>query len=330
MLIGRVADNTLAHLVSKDSRFASNALSFEFHNTVKDGFNFTGETFQEGRLKRLEILPIKMIRHDNDRIDPKRKNAISHRRKQFANASYIEEEYPHKLNLYTVPPTAEITLEEFEQWAIDRLRSTPYHKQILYMTLSLTYPLVLAELEACSFRNKTPAETEAHIRPLLDKYLPLSANSSARGNPKDERLKRERKKDHYSHFILRLAFSSTEDLRRRFGRIESALFRLRFQNDDGTEKQDFVKSLDLNWQGVPEEEKKELAPQLLAATPGMKKQEVEEGGWFKVDWETVPELVESRKVFIKRGVAYVPVREQLSMVLAEFSARLDKGLEVFG
>ncbi|KAL9108840.1 MAG: hypothetical protein Q9187_008246 [Circinaria calcarea] len=270
-----------------------------------------------------------MIRYDNNRIDPKRKNAISYRRKQFANATYTEPEYPHRLNLYTVPPTAEITLEEFEQWAIDRLRSTSNHKQDLYMT-PLTYTSVLAELEACSFRNKTPAETEAHIRPLLDKYLPLSTNSSARGDPKDERLKHERRKDHYSHFILRLAFSSTEDLRRRFGRIESALFRLRFQNDDGTERQDFVKSLDLNWQGVPEEEKKELVPQLLAATPGIKKQEVEEAGWFKVDWETVPELVESRKVFIKRGIAYVPVREQLSMVLAEFSARLDKGLEVFG
>ena len=106
------------------------------------------------------------------------------------------------------------------------------------------------------------------------------------------------------------------------------MFRLRFQNDDGTERQDFVKSLDLNWQGVPEEEKRGLATELLAATPGLKKHEVDEGGWFKVDWETVPELVEGRRVFVKRGKAYVPVREQMSMVLAEFSARLDKGLEV--
>ena len=80
-----------------------------------------------------------MIRHEGDRIDPKRKNTISYRKKQFANATYKEQEYPHKLNLYTVPPTAEITLEEFEQWAIDRLRSMPDSAQVLYMTLSLTY-----------------------------------------------------------------------------------------------------------------------------------------------------------------------------------------------
>lgn len=30
--------------------------------------------------------------------------------------------YPHRLNFYETPPTEEITLEEFEVWAIDRLR----------------------------------------------------------------------------------------------------------------------------------------------------------------------------------------------------------------
>lgn len=138
----------------------------------------------------------------------------------------------------------------------------------------------------------------------------------------------ERQKDHYSHFILRLAFSSTEDLRRRFARIESALFKLRFQNDDARERQTFVESLQLDWEVVSEEEKKALGADLQNATPGLKRQDVEEGGWFKVDFETVPELVEARKVFLKAGKAYVPVREQMSMVLAGFNARLDKGLEV--
>ena len=90
----------------------------------------------------------------------------------------------------------------------------------------------------------------------------------------------------------------------------------------------FIESLDFNWEVVPEDEKRELGPHLLNATPGLRRQELEDGGWFKVDWEMVPELVESRRVFVKKGKAYVPAREQMSMVLAEFSARLDKGLEV--
>lgn len=149
---------------------------------------------------------------------------------------------------------------------------------------------------------------------------------------KDEKLKLERQKDHYSHYILRLAFSSTEDLRRRFSRVESALFKLRFQSDDARERQGFVESLSMNWEVVSEEEKRELGNDLLNATPILRKlQELEEGGggpWFKVDFETVPELVESRRVLLKAGKAYVPVREQLSMVLAGFGERLDQGLEV--
>ena len=187
---------------------------------------------------------------------------------------------------------------------------------------------VLAEIEACSFRNKTPAETAAHLTPLLQKWLPLHSNTSSAAGSQDENLRLERQKDHYSHFILRLAFSSTEDLRRRFSRIESALFKLRFQNDDAKERQRFVESLRLEWEVVSEEERNVLGPDLQNATPGLKRQDVEEGGWFKVDFETVPELVEGRRVFLKAGKAYVPVREQLSIVLAGFNARLDKGLEV--
>jgi DNA primase large subunit len=160
------------------------------------------------------------------------------------------------------------------------------------------------------------------MKPIVEKYLPLSANSSASSN-----MKAERQKDHYSHFILRLAFASTEDLRRRFSRVETMLFRLRFQNDDLRERQSFVESLNFDWEMVGEQEKKELGPDLIAAGGGFPKR-VDEESWFKVDWERVPELVETRKVLLKAGKAYVPGREQLNMVIAEFTARLEKALEV--
>lgn len=144
-------------------------------------------------------------------------------------------------------------------------------------------------------------------------------------------LDAERKKDHYSHFILRLAFSATEDLRRRFARLETALFRLRWREDDARERRDFVDALDMGgeWEKVTDEEKKELGQDLINATAGAGfVKRGEEEGWFKVDWEKVPELVESRKVLVKRGVAYVPIREQSSLVVAEFTRRLDDALEV--
>lgn len=181
--------------------------------------------------------------------------------------------------------------------------------------------VVLSEIEACSFRNKSPEETAEYMKSILDKYMPLRSGTS-----KSQNLQDERKKDHYSHFILRLAFSSTEDLRRRFARLETMLFRLRFKADDVRERQDFVRSLDLQWEEVKDDEKRELRDELLAAAGVSKKSDDQE--WFKVDWERVPELVEQRRVLLKRGKAYVPQREQMSLVVAEFTKKLDEALEV--
>jgi len=66
----------------------------------------------------------------------------------------------------------------------------------------------------------------------------------------------------------------------------------------------------------------------LRASGGGYPKRIEEESYFKVDWDNVPELVESRRVFVKAGKAYVPGREQLSMVMAEFTQLLDKALEV--
>lgn len=35
---------------------------------------------------------------------------------------HASRKFPHRLNFYTAPPLEEITLEDFETWAIDRLR----------------------------------------------------------------------------------------------------------------------------------------------------------------------------------------------------------------
>ncbi|OLN96898.1 putative DNA primase large subunit [Colletotrichum chlorophyti] len=247
-----------------------------------------------------------MLRQEYNRIDPKRRNVVDHRKKQFASPTYKEAEYPHRLNFYIDAPTADITLEQFEQWAIDRLR-------------------VLAELEACAFRNKSPQEIAVHMKPLLDKYLPLESNTSHSPN-----LFSQRQKDHYSHFILRLAFARTEDLRRRFTRVETMLFRVRLNSDDLSERSAFISSLDLDWwEAVTDDERREYASELASMSRGWgKAASMEDDTWFKVDWDRVPELVEQRKVFLKAGKAFVPGREQASMVIGEFVSRLERQLEL--
>ena len=67
-----------------------------------------------------------------------------------------------------------------------------------------------------------------------------------------------------------------------------------------------------------------LGPQLAAAT-GIKG---ELGPFFKADWEKVVNLVETRRAFLKAGKAYAPITEQISLVLAEFTSRLDAALRI--
>ena len=63
-----------------------------------------------------------MIRSDFSRVDSKRRAALDHKKTQFAKPQFKEQDYVHSLNFYEIPPTTEITLEEFEVWAINRLK----------------------------------------------------------------------------------------------------------------------------------------------------------------------------------------------------------------
>lgn len=84
---------------------------------------------------------------------------------------------------YDTPPVDDISLDEFENFAIDRLR-------------------VLSEIEASFVRNRTYDELKTIVKQQTDKYLPLHS-SIALGR---DLLDSERRKDHIGHFILRLAF----------------------------------------------------------------------------------------------------------------------------
>ncbi|KAI0318632.1 DNA primase large subunit [Amylostereum chailletii] len=220
-------------------------------------------------------------------------------------------EYPHRLNFYDIPPTQDITIEEFEMYAIDRLR-------------------VLGEIESSFARNRPPDELKTITRTQYQKYIPLDPNYSER--PLDD----QRRKDHIGHFVLRLAFCRSEELRRRFVKAECMLFRVRFDDDDPNERKHFLASRDFGWVQVDDTEKTKYYSELKAASmknfvQGAReshKFDVKDETYYKVKWTRVQDLVERRRVFLRGGWAYVPGKEQSSIVFQEFQARLEKALEV--
>jgi DNA primase large subunit len=84
------------------------------------------------------------------------------------------------------------------------------HRPSLWLVLEirwfsiLTSFAVLGEIESSLYRNKTQKEMEVGLKHLFEKYMPMSSNTAQAG--RGAQLDNERKKDHYSHFILRLAF----------------------------------------------------------------------------------------------------------------------------
>ncbi|KZT11217.1 DNA primase large subunit [Laetiporus sulphureus 93-53] len=211
--------------------------------------------------------------------------------------------YSHRLNFYDKPPLGDITIEEFETCALDRLR-------------------ILAEIESSFVRNRPYEELKEVTLAQCKKYLPLNS-TSAKTIDRDA----ERRKDHVGHFVLRLAFCRSEELRRRFVKAETALFRMRYDSDDNEEREEFLSSRDFDWIPVSDEEKKQYQHELAAASPALKDAALSER-YYKVKWTRVPDLVEKRRVLLKGGMAYVPSREQSSIVFQEFQTRLTKALEM--
>ncbi|KAI7868588.1 eukaryotic and archaeal DNA primase, large subunit-domain-containing protein [Spinellus fusiger] len=189
-------------------------------------------------------------------------------------------EYPSRLNFYLQPPSLEITMEEFESFALDRLYGM--HD-----------------------------ETES-----ADVYA-------------------ERRKDHISHFVLRLAYCRSESLRNWFLRQESALFKYRFEQERMEKKKEFLEGLSLNWNVLSQKEKAEIATELensinfteVKAARKPASAIVQDETYFVVDFEKAQELVFRRSVYVKGGKVYVPMGDQISLLMDEYKVYLLKAME---
>lgn len=231
-----------------------------------------------------------------------------------------------RISFYDQPPLEEITLEEFELWAIDRLK-------------------VLIEIESCIARSKTLKEIESIIKPLLLKYLPMTSASSSNQLVTQQ----ERKKDLYSHYILRLVFCRSEDLRRKFLKNETILFKVRYNMLQPKEQQEFIEynKTKLPWHYVTQEEKVDLFDELYAASAssirnvllsdnldmnhGFSSDQLKnhiklKEEFVKLPFEKVPSLVSTRLILIKSGYAYIPTSLQLNLVASEFQELLQRSL----
>ncbi|XP_077164144.1 DNA primase large subunit isoform X10 [Paroedura picta] len=209
--------------------------------------------------------------------------------------------YPHSLQFYLQPPTENISLVEFESFAVDRLKL-----------------LKLVENLGVSYVKNSPEykqKLEAELRRLKFPYRALVEDDYE-----------ARRKDHISHFILRLAYCQSEDLRRWFIQQEMDLFRYRFNqlNDQLVEK--FLAYINLAYDKIEATEKTNIADELVNSTSGLNFTKVEEMVYYKVPFCDAVDLVRVRRVYFHGGYAYVPHQDIITIVLNNYRTKLSKAL----
>ncbi|XP_053880305.1 DNA primase large subunit isoform X1 [Malaclemys terrapin pileata] len=209
--------------------------------------------------------------------------------------------YPHSLQFYLQPPTENISLAEFENFAIDRLK-------LLKVVENLGVSYVKGS-------DEYKSRLEREIRKLKFPFKALVEDDYD-----------ARRKDHISHFILRLAYCQSEDLRRWFIQQEMDLFRYRFNELNGDLVEKFLKYVNLSYGAISKEVKEKLAVQLLNSTPGLSGAKVEELEFYKVPLQDAMDLFRVRRVYLLNAFAYVPQTDIVAIVLNNFRTKLSKAL----
>lgn len=110
----------------------------------------------------------------------------------------LETLYPHSVLMYKLPPTQDMTLQTFEEYAIERVNLLRIFEQATAKNLR-----VLSE----DWKKEIKEEMQ---RAGMKSYLRL-IDGHAKATEADYQARR---RDYISHFILRLAYCRSSDLRR--------------------------------------------------------------------------------------------------------------------
>jgi DNA primase large subunit len=109
----------------------------------------------------------------------------------------IDKLAPHNCMFHIVPPQNDVSLKDFEDLAVERLKLLRILEQA-----GLKYPKILSEEWKEHVINELNHEGLKYFVRLI------------KGNGNTEQDKLARRRDYLSHFILRFAYCRSEDLRR--------------------------------------------------------------------------------------------------------------------
>jgi len=224
-------------------------------------------------------------------------------------------DYPAAMQMYERPPQCDISLQEFEDLAVERLkvlRLIEKHNMGGSAKFSLDW----------SDKIKTDME-KANLSAYFDLANTIGLSTKLKHVE-------NRRMDHISHFILRLAYCRSEELRRWFVTHETDLFKFRWRlilKDQPDLMNDFMVQSGLSYHPISKQEKDEIGEDLVSGTSrGISWHKLSDDDFYKVPWLEAMDLVRSRRVLVRAGFAYIPREELMSLVVGVFRSNLSHNL----
>ncbi|XP_032155268.1 DNA primase large subunit [Sapajus apella] len=255
------------------------------------------------------------------------------RRMQWLAGDQRSASYPHCLQFYLQPPSENISLIEFENLAIDRVK-------LLKSVENLGVSYVKGT-------DQYQSKLENELRKLKFSY---------RENLEDEYEPRRR--DHISHFILRLAYCQSVLRAVRRGQVKlvtslpvslktafnalywlliygvwimedrfAAIMTLCLRNESIVVNANVDKRCacytNVSFK-ISDKEKTLREQEIIASSPnlnGVKSESI-----YKIPFADALDLFRGRKVYLEDGFAYVPLKDIVAIILNEFRAKLSKAL----
>jgi len=203
------------------------------------------------------------------------------------------------LSFYNEAPQDELTLDEFELFSLDRLQ-------------------LLRGIETLRTKGYEGNELNNKMGLLETRHMPLRSIDFME-------QKKHLRKDLVSHFILRLAYCRSEDLRRWFLAQECHLFKYRLDRLDAQQRKDFMITNGLEYELVSADERMQLREKLIGLA-GVVDTTLITTDFYKVPYTQALSLISHREVFLKAGFAYVPLSKLVSTIVARFRTSLARAL----
>lgn len=221
----------------------------------------------------------------------------------------LDKLYPHNVSIYKWLPTEDVSYAEFKELISERLN-------------------LLRILENATLKHSrllSPAWKESVLTELnkegLKSYVRLIQGSHK------ESMVQARRRDYISHFILRLAYCRTDELRKWFVARELEYFRFKFSNLTATELKQFIQVHKFGYVPLTEDEKSSIKDGLYTSSAGLSASNVEVTEFYKVHFTIVPTLVKARRCFVKGGYAYVSTNDFDSVISTELTKIIEEGLD---